>query len=71
LAGTLALAVPLGNALYLVPGDHEGLLYGVTTTDPAALAVAGFGIVLMALVAGAFPARRVASVDPVLALRHE
>jgi ABC-type antimicrobial peptide transport system permease subunit len=46
-------------------------LYGVTTTDPAALAVAGFGIVLMALVAGAFPARRVASVDPVLALRHE
>jgi putative ABC transport system permease protein len=71
LAGTLALAVPLGNALYLVPGDHEGLLYGVSTTDPAVLAVAGFGIVLMALVAGGFPARRVARVDPVLALRHE
>jgi putative ABC transport system permease protein len=71
LAGTLALAVPLGNALYLVPGDHEGLLYGVTTTDPAVLAAAGLGIVLMALVAGALPARRVASVDPVLALRHQ
>jgi len=71
LGATLALAVPLGNALYLVPGDHEGLLYGVTTTDPAALLIAGVGIVLMALVAGAFPARRVARVDPVLALRHE
>ena len=71
LTGTLALAVPLGNALYLVPGDHEGLLYGVSTTDPAMLALAGLGIVLMALAAGAFPARRVARVDPVLALRQQ
>ena len=28
----------IGNALYLVPGEHNGLLYGVTTTDPIALA---------------------------------
>ena len=28
----------IGNALYLVPGEHIGLLYGVTTTDPIAFA---------------------------------
>ena len=40
LAATLVLARVIGNALYLVPGEHNGLLYGVTTTDPVALAAA-------------------------------
>ena len=68
---TLILARVIGNALYLVPRAHNGLLYGVTTTDPAMLAGAFGGIVLVALLAGAVPARRVAGVDPVRALRAE
>jgi ABC-type antimicrobial peptide transport system permease subunit len=68
---TLAIARLMGDALYLVPGEHNGLLYGVSTTDPAMLASALAGIVLVALVAGAIPARRVGRVDPVLALRNE
>jgi hypothetical protein len=33
---TLILARVIGNALYLVPRSHNGLLCGVTTTDPDA-----------------------------------
>jgi putative ABC transport system permease protein len=71
LAVILALAVPLGNALYLVPGAHEGLLYHVSTTDPVMLAAAIALVIVVAVLAGALPARRVARVDPVAALRAE
>lgn len=68
---TLALARVIGDALYLVPRAHNGLLFGVTTTDPTMLACAFGGVVVVALLAGAVPARRVAGVDPVRALRAE
>jgi predicted permease len=68
---TLVLARLIGDALYLVPRVHNGLLFGVTTTDPTMLASAFGGVVLMALLAGAVPARRVSGVDPVRALRAE
>jgi predicted permease len=71
LAATLVLARVMGNALYLVPGEHNGLLYQVSTSDPAMLACAFVGVVAVALVAASVPARRVARVDPVLALRNE
>ncbi|MFI5177956.1 MAG: ADOP family duplicated permease [Vicinamibacterales bacterium] len=71
LAATLLLAVPLGNALYLVPGQHEGLLYHVSTTDPVMLAAAFALVIVVAILAGAVPARRVARVNPVVALRAE
>ncbi len=71
LAVTLVIARVLGSALYLVPGDHEGLLFGVMTTDPAMLGSAFFGIVILALVAGVVPARRIARVDPALTLRND
>jgi len=46
-------------------------LYGVTATDPLTfLAVGGF-LVAMALLAGYFPARRAASIDPLMALRAD
>lgn len=46
-------------------------LYGVTATDPLTfLAVGGF-LVTMALSAGYFPARRAASIDPMIALRAD
>ena len=68
---TLILARLIGDALYLVPRSHNGLLYGVTTTDPMMLGCAFGGLVLVALLAGAVPARRVGAVDPVQALRAE
>jgi putative ABC transport system permease protein len=71
IAATLALARVIGNAWYLVPGSHNGLLYEVTTTDPAALSLSFAAIILVALAAAAVPARRVGRVDPVLALRSE
>jgi putative ABC transport system permease protein len=71
IAATLVLARVIGNTWYLVPGSHNGLLYEVTTTDPAALSLSFAGIILVALAAAAVPARRVGRVDPVLALRSE
>jgi ABC-type lipoprotein release transport system permease subunit len=71
LGAALLIARVLGNALYLVPGDHEGLLYGVATTDPVSLCSAACAILALALVASAVPARRATRVDPLTALRTE
>lgn len=61
----------LGNALYLVRGEHNGILYGVTTTDPRSLAAAAAALVAIATMAGIFPAREATRVDPLIALRQE
>jgi ABC-type antimicrobial peptide transport system permease subunit len=71
LAGTLSLAAVLGDALYLVPGAHNGLLYNVTTTDPSALGLAFISIIAVALLAGAIPAYRVTRVAPASVLRND
>jgi putative ABC transport system permease protein len=71
LALAVVIARVLGNALYLVQGEHEGLIYGVTTTDPLTLAGAAIAIAAMAVLAGLTPARRAMSVDPIVALRYE
>ena len=71
LGAALVLAKAIGSALYLVPGDHNGLLYGVTTTDPVALTLALAGIVALAVIAGVVPARRAGRVDPVAELRGD
>jgi putative ABC transport system permease protein len=68
---TLALGRLIGDALYLVPGAHNGLLYGVSTSDPAMLGTALAGVIGVALIAGVVPARRVSSLDPVVALRSD
>jgi putative ABC transport system permease protein len=70
-AGTLSLAVLAGDALYLVEGSHNGLLYDVTVADPPMLAAAFSGILLVAVLAGAIPALRVARLDPAAVLRNE
>jgi len=65
------IARMLGNALYLVRGSHNGLLYGVTTTDPLAIAVGAIVLIAIAAIAGLFPAREATRVDPLIALRQE
>jgi putative ABC transport system permease protein len=67
----LILARAIGDGLYLVRGQHEGLIYGVTTTDPATFIVASLLVLFIVMAAGAVPARRAARVDPAAVLRAE
>lgn len=71
MGGALLLAMAIGDAPYLVPGSHNGLLYDVKITDPAALACALVGVIALAIIAGTVPARRSGQVDPSQALRGD
>ena len=71
LAASLVVARLIGDALYLVPRVHSGLIYGVTTTDPLTLTSACVVLLLVTALAGVIPARRAMRVDPMIALRAE
>lgn len=71
LLAAVALARWIGDALYLVPGKHNGLLYNTSTSDPMALGGALAAILAMAVLAGAVPARRASRTNPVQALRAD
>jgi ABC-type antimicrobial peptide transport system permease subunit len=65
--GVLAgLPLAIGGARLL-----QSLLFGVNPGDPRFFLAAAGGIALVALVASLIPARRAASVDPIVALRFE
>jgi ABC-type antimicrobial peptide transport system permease subunit len=68
LSVSLIVARLLGNALYLVERQHEGLLYGVTTTDPSTLALACVALTALAAIAGFVPAARAMRIDPAITL---
>ncbi len=49
----------------------RSLLFGIRPADPLVIATAAGIFLLAACIAGGLPARRAASVDPLVALRHE
>jgi putative ABC transport system permease protein len=49
----------------------QSLLFGVSPFDPLVLALAAAFVLLLALVAALLPARRAASIDPMMALRAD
>ena len=68
--------IAIGSIVGLFVGEAFGhltrsLLFGVAAQQPLVLLVAGAGTSVIALIAAYIPARRAASVDPVVALRYE
>ena len=49
----------------------ESQLYGITGRDPASLAAASLGLVVVTILASWLPARIATRVDPVVALRFD
>lgn len=66
MVGAIATVV-LGRSL----SSFSQLLYGVRVTNPSILVAVSFAVVMVAVVACYFPARRAASVEPMKALRSE
>jgi putative ABC transport system permease protein len=58
-------------AAFLATRLISGLLFEVSTTDPATFTIAAGLLLVVAMLATYFPARRAASIDPVVALRQE
>jgi predicted permease len=56
---------------FLAPGWTGSFLYGMKPNDPFPIAVAVLMLAAAGFIAGYFPARRAARVDPMTALRHD
>jgi ABC-type antimicrobial peptide transport system permease subunit len=72
--GMSVVALGLAAGVLLAgPGARlvEGLLYGLSPTDPATFAVTALLLAAVALVANVIPAARATAVDPVRVLRPE
>lgn len=67
LAG-IAVGVP---AALLVSRFISGMIFGLSATDPLSIAVASLILMLVAGLAGFFPANRASRIDPMTALRSE
>ncbi len=63
---TIGILASVGLTRYI-----RGMLYGLTPSDPLALCGAVLLLLLVALAAGWWPARRASRLDPMVALRHE
>ncbi len=71
ITASLALGRILSSALYLVPHEHNGMLYGVKIYDPASMMLASALLLGVLFLASFVPARRATRVDPMVALRYE
>jgi predicted permease len=76
LLGQVALTVGIGLVLglpatWVLTRIIESQLYGIKPHDPASLAMASAGVVVLAMLAAFLPARRALRIDPVRALRYE
>ena len=70
--GLAAIGMGLGLcAAWALARVMQGLLFGVTTSDPTTYAAVPVLILAVAALAGYLPARRAARTDPVAALRAE
>jgi hypothetical protein len=74
--GLVGVGIALGITAAAIGGrwlasQVNGLLYGVTTSDPALLVVAAVTLTLVGAAAAYLPAARAARVDPMVALRNE
>jgi ABC-type antimicrobial peptide transport system permease subunit len=67
-AAGVAIGLPMA---WLGARMLRSVLFGLEPGDPLTFAGALAGIILVALAAGYIPARRAASVDPMVALRSE
>jgi len=68
--GLAGLGMVLGlGAAFLSTQVLEGLLFGVTPTDPLVFGAIAVGLILVALVASYLPARRAAKFEPMVTLR--
>jgi len=66
----LGTAVGLGVSLITV-SVSRALLFGIAPRDPMTFGIAAVAMALVAVTAAAIPARRLATVDPLTALREE
>ncbi len=67
-----AVGIAIGLPVTLLSASVlEALLFGLATRDPMTICLATLGVVVVSVVAGLLPARRAASVEPVIALRYE
>jgi ABC-type antimicrobial peptide transport system permease subunit len=66
----VGVAIGLGGA-YASREIMSSFVFGVPTSDAVTYATACAAVMTAALLASALPARRAASVDPVVALRQE
>jgi putative ABC transport system permease protein len=67
----MALGSVLKDALYLAPGKHSGLLFGVSIHSPQSFLAAGLVVFGLAVLAALAPALRAARIHPAIALRQE